>query len=653
MPGTSQEYGGIIKHGAKLLYAYAEATVPKITVITRKAYGGAYDVMASKAPAGDVNFAWPNAEDRGDGAKGAVKSSSARTRATRRARGQEAEYKALRQPFVAAARSYIDDVIQPGRDYQRVCRSLAMLKDKLDNPWRKHETFVVVAMVKASCAAEATASADIPQHQAPPSLVPMVDLGLTTPPRQAMDPFDRRTWFRLRVPPGHRVSTSWISSRHIHGCLRMTSHERGPARPWWYGFTRSANGFWVVRQIESRAGMFQRKSSSPTRVKSPAASLPPPADGHRDRGRLLRRRQGRTHVELADEGPMLLGPAPSRESLPGGRQDHHRRLQADQRARPSTPATASCPRTRTSRGAARKRASSSSAPSTTPSRPWATRSPQEAGQRGQGQHHPWLERRHRQPEQAVDRHRHWLPRDDQGQCRRRWQRPACGLQRQNETLEGFSSPPQRGAQQLWRPRLHREVRREPRHIEIQVLGAPRQRRLPARARVLHPAPPPEGDRGAPSPFISDATRKAMGEQAVAWPKTVKYQSAGTVSSLSARRTLLPGNEHAPAVEHPVTECITGLDLVEQMIRVARAKAGLRPGRHPPPRLGHRVPHQRGGPLPATSALHGSPGALPAAWGQSPPGRDPARRDLRERCLWRCARGHGVYEGGEIPMFTTR
>jgi propionyl-CoA carboxylase beta chain len=141
MPGTSQEFGGIIKHGAKLLYAYAECTVPKITVITRKAYGGAYDVMASKHLRGDVNFAWPNAEIAVMGAKGAVeiifredKGDPAKLAA------KEAEYKArFANPFVAGSRGYIDDVILPHETRKRVCRSLMMLKDKkLENPWRKH-----------------------------------------------------------------------------------------------------------------------------------------------------------------------------------------------------------------------------------------------------------------------------------------------------------------------------------------------------------------------------------------------------------------------------------------------------------------------------------------------------------------------------------
>ncbi len=141
MPGTAQEYGGIIKHGAKLLYAYAECTVPKITVITRKAYGGAYDVMSSKHLRGDVNFAWPSAEIAVMGPKGAVEIifRSEKNDAEKIA-AREAEYKAkFANPFVAGARGFIDDVIMPHETRKRVCRSLAMLKDKeLENPWRKH-----------------------------------------------------------------------------------------------------------------------------------------------------------------------------------------------------------------------------------------------------------------------------------------------------------------------------------------------------------------------------------------------------------------------------------------------------------------------------------------------------------------------------------
>ncbi|WP_018715679.1 acyl-CoA carboxylase subunit beta [Brachymonas chironomi] len=141
MPGTSQEYGGIIKHGAKLLYAYAECTVPKITIITRKAYGGAYDVMSSKHLRGDVNLAWPNAEIAVMGAKGAVEIIFREDKNDpEKLAAREAEYKSrFANPFVAGARGFIDDVIQPHETRKRICRSLAMLKDKkLENPWRKH-----------------------------------------------------------------------------------------------------------------------------------------------------------------------------------------------------------------------------------------------------------------------------------------------------------------------------------------------------------------------------------------------------------------------------------------------------------------------------------------------------------------------------------
>jgi propionyl-CoA carboxylase beta chain len=141
MPGTAQEYGGIIKHGAKLLYAYAECTVPKITVITRKAYGGAYDVMSSKHLRGDVNFAWPSAEIAVMGPKGAVEIIFREEKGhPEKLAAREAEYKAkFANPFVAGARGYIDDVIMPNETRKRICRSLAMLRDKKqENPWRKH-----------------------------------------------------------------------------------------------------------------------------------------------------------------------------------------------------------------------------------------------------------------------------------------------------------------------------------------------------------------------------------------------------------------------------------------------------------------------------------------------------------------------------------
>jgi len=141
LPGTAQEYGGIIKHGAKLLYAYAEATVPKVTVITRKAYGGAYDVMSSKHLRGDVNLAWPTAEIAVMGPKGAVEiifRQDLGDQVKTERRTEEYRQK-FANPFVAGSLGFIDDVILPHSTRKRICRSLAMLADKdLENPWRKH-----------------------------------------------------------------------------------------------------------------------------------------------------------------------------------------------------------------------------------------------------------------------------------------------------------------------------------------------------------------------------------------------------------------------------------------------------------------------------------------------------------------------------------
>ena len=141
LPGTAQEYGGIIMHGAKLLYAYAEATVPKVTVITRKAYGGAYDVMASKHLRGDLNFAWPGAEIAVMGAKGAVEIIfRSELGNPERIENLTQEYsKTFANPFSASKRGYIDDVIMPHDTRRRVARALTMLKNKsLDNPRKKH-----------------------------------------------------------------------------------------------------------------------------------------------------------------------------------------------------------------------------------------------------------------------------------------------------------------------------------------------------------------------------------------------------------------------------------------------------------------------------------------------------------------------------------
>jgi propionyl-CoA carboxylase beta chain len=143
LPGTAQEYGGVIKHGAKLLFAYAQATVPMVTLITRKAYGGAYDVMASKHIGADINYAWPTAEIAVMGAKGATEIlyrselGDAEKIAARTAEYEER----FANPFVAAERGFIDEVIMPHSSRRRIARAFAALRTKrVEGPWRKHDT---------------------------------------------------------------------------------------------------------------------------------------------------------------------------------------------------------------------------------------------------------------------------------------------------------------------------------------------------------------------------------------------------------------------------------------------------------------------------------------------------------------------------------
>lgn len=145
LPGTAQEYGGVIRNGAKILYAYAEATIPKVTVITRKAYGGAYCVMSSKHLRGDINYAWPSAEIAVMGAQGAagvLYGREAKKTDDPKAflAAKEQEYKdKVANPYIAAQRGYIDDIIEPDHTRARIIRALGLLDNKRDtNPMKKH-----------------------------------------------------------------------------------------------------------------------------------------------------------------------------------------------------------------------------------------------------------------------------------------------------------------------------------------------------------------------------------------------------------------------------------------------------------------------------------------------------------------------------------
>jgi propionyl-CoA carboxylase beta chain len=145
LPGVAQEHGGIIRHGAKLLFAYCEATVPKVTVITRKAYGGAYDVMSSKHVRGDINYAWPTAEIAVMGVDGAVniifkdQIASAEDPKARQAELVADYQEKFANPYIAAARGYVDEVIEPRHTREKLIVALDMLKNKRDsNPPKKH-----------------------------------------------------------------------------------------------------------------------------------------------------------------------------------------------------------------------------------------------------------------------------------------------------------------------------------------------------------------------------------------------------------------------------------------------------------------------------------------------------------------------------------
>jgi len=142
LPGTTQEYNGVIKHGAKLLYAYGEATVPKVTVITRKAYGGAYVVMSSKHLMGDVNYAWPTSEIAVMGAKGATEILyRSELNDPEKIAARAADYEdRFANPFVAAEKGFVDEVIMPQSTRKRVARAFAALRNKSTNkPWKKHD----------------------------------------------------------------------------------------------------------------------------------------------------------------------------------------------------------------------------------------------------------------------------------------------------------------------------------------------------------------------------------------------------------------------------------------------------------------------------------------------------------------------------------
>ena len=357
-------------------------------------------------------------------------------------------------------------------------------------------------------------------------------------------------------------------------------------------------------------------------------------DGHRHRGRVLRGRPRRAPRRTGRRGGVHRPGAQPRE-LPGGRQDH-RGLQGHRRAG-RAPGLRLPVRERGLRAPRRGRRHRLHRPEALLDRRDGRQDRlEEAGAGSQGQHHPGLERGDRIARAGgADRQGHRLPGDDQGQRRRRRQGPARGLQRQGG-LRRLQLLPQRGQEQLRRrPRVHREVRREPApHRDPGAGRRARQHRLPARARMLHPAPPPEGDRGGAVALHQRGHAQGHGRAGGgAGPGgEVPERGHGGVRGRQGPELLLPGDEHAAAGGAPGhREHHRHRPGGADDPRRRRREAAVRAGRHPAPRLGDRMPHQCRGPVPRLPAVHRPAGALPAAGADHGSGR--CRCPKAAACAW--------------------
>ena len=516
MPGTAQEYGGIIKHGAKLLYAYAEGTVPKVTVITRKAYGGAYDVMSSKHLRGDVNFAWPTAEIAVMGPKGAVEI------------------------------IFRQDIGDAGQDR------------------RAHR--------------------GIPQEI-----------------RQSVH----------RRPP-------WLHRRRDHAPRHPQAHLPLAGDAAGQGTRKSVAQARQHSAVRGGTHVQENPDRQPRRNRLPRHQ-DRPQNGHQDRRRLLRGGPGRAARRTGRRG-RAHRPAAHRPELSGhgahrpGLQGHRRRGGASRLRLP----------VRASRRSAKRwtrKGSRSSARRCKPSTPWATRSPPRNWPRTPGVSTvPGYTEVIKDAKEAVEiaqgiGYPVMIKASAGGGgkgMRVAWNDDECrdGFERStNEARSSF------GDERVF---IEKYIE-EPRHIEIQVLGdslgnivylGERECSLQRRhQKVIEEAP---------SPFLDEATRKAMGEQAVALARAVDYQSAGTVEFIvdSKRNFYFLEMNTRLQVEHPVTEYITGLDLVEQMIRVAAGEPlSFHPGGRQAQGLGHRSARLCRGPVPQLPALHRPAGQVHAAPGE--------------------------------------
>ena len=474
LPGTQQEFGGIILHGAKLLYAYSEATVPKLTVITRKAYGGAYDVMASKHVGADFNAAWPTAEIAVMGAEGAVNIVFRRELQQAEADGEDvaarragliADYtERFANPYIAAERGYVDDVIAPEETRPWLIRSLevSLTKRELRPAPQAREHPAVTGSV-------AVLSGGAP---GPAALAAITAAAIAVVESEAGPPADP-------LPPAYR---SPLAPRRDARVGRRAGQPEGRRR--------AVGGRLMFAKVlvANRGEIAVRVFRTLREMGIPSVAV----YSEVDRDALF--------VQHADEA-YLLGPGPATESY----LNVPRILEVGARrrgSRRSTPATASWPRTPASPARSARRASPGSARRRRRSTRWGRR-PARAAADGRGRR-PDRPRRHRaggrRRGRAADRRADRLPGGGEGQRRRRRQGLPRGAHARPPGRRVRGRGPRGRALLRRRRRLPRALpARSPRHVEIQVFAdAPRQLHPPGRAGLLGAAPPPEARGGDPA-----------------------------------------------------------------------------------------------------------------------------------------------------------